>query len=217
MCIQSRLVLHYSREWEHSNYFFQRNGRCCIDKAATAAIARSLESGAPTFERLKLSRAKSWNISILFETTWKSLFVDYKVFLTLENHTRSGLEVVIFWGANKGIIQNRPSLRETVLAYRRRRSCRDKALGISIKGNGTISQYFSSSCTMLPTLLSDSTYLSWISGFLLLAVVLYRYSTKTDIPKIRGIPEIPGALPMFTPLRESQLMSDLDIFSTLAM
>jgi len=52
--------------------------------------------------------------------------------------------------------------------------------------------------TMLPTSLPNSAYYSWIIAFLLGAAVLYYYTTKTDIPKIRGIPEIPGALPMFS-------------------
>ena len=51
---------------------------------------------------------------------------------------------------------------------------------------------------MLPTSLPESTYYSWIGCFLLGAAVLYYYTTKTDIPRIRGIPEIPGALPMFS-------------------
>jgi len=50
---------------------------------------------------------------------------------------------------------------------------------------------------MLPTSLPESIYYSWIGAFLL-GAALYYYTTKTDIPRIRGIPEIPGALPMFS-------------------
>lgn len=51
---------------------------------------------------------------------------------------------------------------------------------------------------------STSISLSWIASpwlgvFLLGVAVVYYYSTKTDIPKIKGIPEIPGALPMYCP------------------
>jgi hypothetical protein len=50
--------------------------------------------------------------------------------------------------------------------------------------------------TMRSIPLSDSTGLPWLVGIILGVVFLYYYSTKTDIAKIRGIPEIPGALPM---------------------
>jgi len=106
---------------------------------------------------------------------------------------------------------------QSALAYRRRRSCRDKALGLSTKVHNTISPYFFASNTMLPTPLSDSPYLTWIGASLLLAAGLYYYSTKTDIPKIKGIPEIPGALPMFFLPCAPLLMLDLAIFLTLAM
>jgi len=39
-----------------------------------------------------------------------------------------------------------------------------------------------------------------LTGLIVLSVgvlVTWYYTTKTDIPKIRGIPEIPGALPMY--------------------
>src|SRR5579862_2759231 len=42
--------------------------------------------------------------------------------------------------------------------------------------------------------------LAWIILLLGALVLVYHYSTKTDIPKIKGIPEIPGALPMYNPL-----------------
>src|SRR5579859_6774486 len=91
----------------------------------------------------------------------------------------------------------------SVSAYRRRRSCRDKA---PTKVTILESHFFSrhrlppilTLDTMLPTSLPNSAYYSWIIAFLLGVAVLYYYTTKTDIPKIRGIPEIPGALPMFS-------------------
>jgi len=44
--------------------------------------------------------------------------------------------------------------------------------------------------------LFDSTALTWPIAISLGALLVYYYTTKTDIPKIKGIPEIPGALPM---------------------
>lgn len=44
--------------------------------------------------------------------------------------------------------------------------------------------------------LLGSNTLTWLGGLLLGALLLYYLSTRTDIPKIKGIPEIPGALPM---------------------
>jgi hypothetical protein len=44
--------------------------------------------------------------------------------------------------------------------------------------------------------LLGSTALTWLAGLSLGALLLYYVSTRTDIPKIKGIPEIPGALPM---------------------
>jgi hypothetical protein len=58
--------------------------------------------------------------------------------------------------------------------------------------------------------LFDSTALIWAVPLLLGVWVLYYYSTKTDIPKINGIPEIPGALPMYF-VSSSELMKDMDI------
>ncbi|KAK5328558.1 hypothetical protein LTR93_002343 [Exophiala xenobiotica] len=40
-------------------------------------------------------------------------------------------------------------------------------------------------------------YTIWLLGATLLVFGLYWWSTLTDIPKIKGIPEIPGALPLF--------------------
>ncbi|KAK5193914.1 hypothetical protein LTR99_005856 [Exophiala xenobiotica] len=40
-------------------------------------------------------------------------------------------------------------------------------------------------------------YTIWLLGATLLVFGLYWWSTLTDIPKIKGIPEIPGALPIF--------------------
>jgi len=45
--------------------------------------------------------------------------------------------------------------------------------------------------------LFDSATLTWLAVFSVVALGLYYYTTKTDIPKIKGIPEIPGALPMY--------------------
>jgi hypothetical protein len=51
--------------------------------------------------------------------------------------------------------------------------------------------------------LLDSSTLTWVAGVLLLALLIYYYATKTDIPKIKGIPEIPGALPVYFPFISS--------------
>ncbi|KAJ9622581.1 hypothetical protein H2204_011500 [Knufia peltigerae] len=40
-------------------------------------------------------------------------------------------------------------------------------------------------------------YTMWIVGAIVIVFGLYWWSTLTDIPKIKGIPEIPGALPVF--------------------
>jgi hypothetical protein len=52
---------------------------------------------------------------------------------------------------------------------------------------------------MVSVVLSDPNALPWLIAALLGAVLLYYYSIKTDISKIKGIPEIPGALPMYHP------------------
>jgi hypothetical protein len=114
-----------------------------------------------------------------------------------------------------------PTVACNLSAYRRRRSCRDKALDYSQSMEGTTLTTsvppILTPDTMIPPLLSDSSYLSWIAAFLLGAVVLYYYTTKTDIPKIRGIPEIPGALPMFVSFQKLSLTLDLVIFLNLGM
>jgi hypothetical protein len=53
---------------------------------------------------------------------------------------------------------------------------------------------------MISFLLTDSAALPWIVAVLLGSVLAYYYSTKTDIAKIRGIPEIPRAIPMYRPI-----------------
>jgi hypothetical protein len=45
--------------------------------------------------------------------------------------------------------------------------------------------------------LFDSAALTWLVALSVFGLAAYYYSTKTDIPKIKGIPEIPGALPMY--------------------
>ncbi|EXJ69876.1 uncharacterized protein A1O5_06949 [Cladophialophora psammophila CBS 110553] len=45
-------------------------------------------------------------------------------------------------------------------------------------------------------------YAIWIVAGLLILVGLYKWSTATDIPKIKGIPEIPGALPILGHLQQ---------------
>jgi hypothetical protein len=62
----------------------------------------------------------------------------------------------------------------------------------------------------------DSSALTWVIGLFLGAFLVYYYTTKTDIPKIKGIPEIPGALPMYL-FPTSKLMTVLDIYSNLEM
>jgi len=44
--------------------------------------------------------------------------------------------------------------------------------------------------------LLGSNALTWLAGLSLGVLILYYLSTRTDIPKIKGIPEIPGALPV---------------------
>jgi hypothetical protein len=46
-------------------------------------------------------------------------------------------------------------------------------------------------------ILFGSPALTWLSGLVLALFGLYYWSTSTDIRKIKGIPEIPGALPMY--------------------
>jgi lipid-A-disaccharide synthase-like uncharacterized protein len=53
---------------------------------------------------------------------------------------------------------------------------------------------------MLSLNMTDSTLLPWLVGLVGGALLLYYYTTKTDIPKIKGIPEIPCALPVYSPL-----------------
>jgi hypothetical protein len=50
---------------------------------------------------------------------------------------------------------------------------------------------------MDPALLLGSTMLTWFAALSVAAVVVYYLATRTDIPKIKGIPEIPAALPMY--------------------
>lgn len=64
--------------------------------------------------------------------------------------------------------------------------------------------------------LLDFLTLTWVAGVLLIALLIYHITTKADIPKIRGIPEIPGALPMYSPYFFN-LKQVLDIFSNLVM
>ncbi|OAL38010.1 hypothetical protein AYO20_02843 [Fonsecaea nubica] len=45
-------------------------------------------------------------------------------------------------------------------------------------------------------------YAIWITVGLLILLGLYKWSTATDIPKIKGIPEIPGALPILGHLQQ---------------
>lgn len=111
-----------------------------------------------------------------------------------------------------------PTVACNLSAYRRRRSCRDKALDYpqghnpwkALRSPHSVPPILTPN-TMIPPLLSESSYLSWITVFLLGAAVLYYYTTKTDIPKIRGIPEIPGALPMFVSFQKLSLTLDLVI------
>lgn len=51
---------------------------------------------------------------------------------------------------------------------------------------------------MEPFILFGSPALTWLSGIVLALLGLYFWSTSTDIRKIKGIPEIPGALPMYS-------------------
>jgi len=44
--------------------------------------------------------------------------------------------------------------------------------------------------------LVSSDPLVWVVLVTAALLSIYWYSTRTDIPKIKGIPEIPGALPM---------------------
>jgi hypothetical protein len=64
---------------------------------------------------------------------------------------------------------------------------------------------------MGPFTLFDSAALTWFSAVSLGVLILYYYTTKTDIPKIKGIPEIPGAIPMYVNSHTSFLIEDLDI------
>jgi len=57
----------------------------------------------------------------------------------------------------------------------------------------------SSTTAMKQAIVFDSPYLPWIGAVVLGIGFLYYYFTRTDIPFIKGIPEIPGALPMYTP------------------
>ena len=91
-----------------------------------------------------------------------------------------------------------------------RRSAGDKGGFAYRRNNGT--HHMLSTCVVQSTpsskqstsMTSTSISLSWIASpwlgvFLVGVAVVYYYSTKTDIPKIKGIPEIPGALPMYCP------------------
>lgn len=67
--------------------------------------------------------------------------------------------------------------------------------------------------TSIPLSLTPS---PWLGALLVGLAILYYYSTRTDIPKIKGIPEIPGALPMYPPSPRSQLTIVSAIFSNWA-
>jgi len=52
---------------------------------------------------------------------------------------------------------------------------------------------------MKQAIVFDSPYLPWIGAVVLGIALLYYYFTRTDIPYIKGIPEIPRPLPMYDP------------------
>jgi hypothetical protein len=51
--------------------------------------------------------------------------------------------------------------------------------------------------TMISLMSITPATFSWVGALLLCAFIVYYFSTKTDIAKIKGIPEIPGGIPMY--------------------